>query len=368
VSIALDRIFGRMAERPTIDAFLCMFDNEDDLEARMFPALHKIILGLSSINLQQQLELSTSTIDDKDSNGRTALSWSATRGDAEAVKTLLSYGANPNECSHRGETSLHWAARSITKRSGEIMEALLKSGAKVNQMDCWKRTALIYASCDQEDPAFLRPLIDTGANLNMRDCHDRTALGYAAKRGRARVLEFLLSYGADASIPDTWGYTPLFEGVQQNHHQVLQILLQCNQGSDSRVIGRNSIAHLVSKYGDVKTMRLLTNENVMGLDIHERNDDGFTPQDLFLERNHLTGELEEAFQSYIGLVDTRFRRDSENPDRLLLGNCIDQSDSESVDEFSDALEYQDAQLRLGDMEDNGSGAEKIGENHALMVG
>jgi ankyrin repeat protein len=104
ITLAWERIFGgRLAATSTmVDAWRCMFDDEDHLESRIFPAVHKTILGLVNADLRQQLELSTSTIDSKDADGRTALSWAAAKGDADAVNILLEFGANPNVCSRRG--------------------------------------------------------------------------------------------------------------------------------------------------------------------------------------------------------------------------------------------------------------------------
>ena len=88
--------------RSTINAWRCLFDDEEHLESRAFPPLHKIILGLSSLDLQMQLEFSSTGIDEKDADGRTALSWAATRGDLRSVSLLLQFRADPNVASLRG--------------------------------------------------------------------------------------------------------------------------------------------------------------------------------------------------------------------------------------------------------------------------
>lgn len=90
-----------------------MFDDEDRLESRTFPAIHKTVRGLVNSDLRQQLELSTATIDDKDADGRTAISWAAAKRDANAVKILLQFGANPNVAHEKdslrstGEDKIH---------------------------------------------------------------------------------------------------------------------------------------------------------------------------------------------------------------------------------------------------------------------
>ena len=88
-----------------------MFEDEDYLDSRVFQPLHKIVLGLLSTNPEKQLQLSKAGIDDVDADGRTALSWAATRNDVEAVKPLLRFSADPNLPSYWGQTPLHGPLR-----------------------------------------------------------------------------------------------------------------------------------------------------------------------------------------------------------------------------------------------------------------
>jgi ankyrin repeat protein len=314
-----------------------MFDNEKYLESRTFPPLHQIVLSLTSIDLRQQLEMSTSTIDEKDSDGRTALSWAAARGDAEATQLLLEFGANPNILSYKNQSPLHWGAQSTRGTCAEICQALLGSGADVNCIDDWKRTALIYASADQDDPDTLKPLVHGRANLNPKDCHGRTPLGYAAKMKRTRTLKLLLSYGADPYIPDSFGFTPLFEAVQQNHHQILRLLLRHGIKPISKVMNGKSILHVAAFYGDVETMRILATEESMDLDVDDKDHDGLTPQDLYFQRGDVSPELEDAFHTLISTT-IRASKTSEQSDARSISESGINDDTE---DFADALEYLD---------------------------
>ncbi len=64
----------------------------------------------------------TSSINAVDADGRTALSWAATRGDIEVVVLLLRYGADPNVPSHCGQCPLHWAAQNKRQNPCPIMQ------------------------------------------------------------------------------------------------------------------------------------------------------------------------------------------------------------------------------------------------------
>jgi ankyrin repeat protein len=314
-----------------------MFDSEEYLESRTFPPLHQIVLNLTRIDLRQQLEMSTSTIDERDLDGRTALSWAAARGDAEATKLPLEFGANPNILSYKKQSPLHWGAQSTIGTCAEIFQALLDSGADVNCIDDWKRTALIYASADQGDPETLKPLIHGRANLNPKDCYGRTPLGYAAKMKRTRILKLLLSYGADPYIPDSFGFTPLLEAVQQNHHEILRLLLRYGIMPISKVMNGKSILHVASFYGDAETMRILATEEFSDLSIDSKDHDGLTPQNLYFQRGDISPELEDAFHTLISST-IRASKASEKSDTRSISDSGDNDDTEG---FADTLEYLD---------------------------
>jgi ankyrin repeat protein len=119
-------------------------------------------------------------------------------------------------CAH-GEANRHFTG--LVKIHQK--DAVRSYNADVNLVDQWNRTVLVNAAADNSDPDCLKRLIDAGADPNWRDCHKRTSLGYAAKRGVVRAVDFFLSCVADPHIPDHWSYTPLWEAIRENYHQVL---------------------------------------------------------------------------------------------------------------------------------------------------
>jgi ankyrin repeat protein len=154
------RIFKGLMDQREVGAWRVLFDDEDYLESRTFPILHKVVLNLSGADLRQLLELSTANINAQDSEGRTALAWAAARNDLKAVKTLLEFNADPNACSPRGQSPLHLAAQNHSAQSSEVVKALLEANTDVNCVDYWRRSALLYAGRNQEDPACLEHLIN----------------------------------------------------------------------------------------------------------------------------------------------------------------------------------------------------------------
>ena len=320
-----------------MDAWRCLFDDEEHLESRAFPPLHKIILGLASLDLQAQLNLSTAGINEKDADGRTALSWAATRGDLRSVSLLLQYRANPNLASLRGQTPLHWASQNSTGQSAQILQVLIDAGSDVNRIDYWKRTALIYASCNQDDPRCLEVLVNGGANLNSQDCHQRSPLGYAAKMGKFEGLKYLLSAGADARLADIWGFPPLFEALQHNHHECLRSLLQ--QGPVPSLVDINGMSalHIAALYSDVKSLDIFAGYGIEQARIEALDKNGMTAQELFNQREDATVEHSDAFMRL-----TQSASQFPGPEHEF-------SDEETVpnEKFVDAIEYLDGNNTRG---------------------
>ncbi|KAL2448654.1 hypothetical protein ABEF95_011530 [Exophiala dermatitidis] len=340
VALSWERIFGRNTESSDmVESWRYLFDDEEYLESRIFPPLHRIVLGLCRDNLERQLERSTSSIVEQDVDGGTALSWAAAKADLKDVDTLLKFGADPNNPSKRGHTSLSWAAQSASRMRKDVVRALLENGAVANWVDSYNRTPLVYATSEFDDPDCLRLLVEGGADVNLRDCHRRTPLGYAARMGRVKNLCYLLSCGADSSIPDHWGYTPLFEAVHQNHDEVLQVLLAKDATLPSaKANGGMSILHVAAVSGDLLTIEILADHgDLTTLSEDLPNDDGDTARDLFARRQSIEKEHRAAFERLLEKAPGGSR--SCPQDSSLSDDDFDFA-GEDTDTFVDTVEVQ----------------------------
>ena len=288
-----------------------MFEDEEFLDSRIFQPLHKIVLGLSGVNLEQHLQLSTSTIDAVDADGRTALSWAASRGDLDAVKTLLRYGADPNIPSYFGQQSLHWAAQNKRQSPYRILKVLIERGAEVNAVDYWNRTALTYAS-GNTDLASIQLLVESGTALNVRDRRLRTALGYAARLGNFEHAKIVLESGADPDIPDEFNVIPLLEAVKNNFHNILELLIPVSNPLKVRPYG-SSLFHWIAMYADNTTMEILQQQPSRDLfdcsDIDWTNAEGLVPQEVLDQRAELEVREKQEFATLKQMISEQ----SEDP-------------------------------------------------------
>ena len=143
----------------------------------------------------------------------TPLTQAAVRNDVAALRQLLDNGHNADEGGDSW-TALIWASRS---GSIDAIKVLLDSGADVNRPgssgDDWDATPLQHAIL-QRQPAAVRLLLERGADLNRGPGRGSLSpLFLAAGDTDPTILKLLLAHGADATVEDENGATPLSRAV-----------------------------------------------------------------------------------------------------------------------------------------------------------
>lgn len=78
------------------DALRCLTRGDDFVDEQNYSILHRIILGLSLANLEDEIRHHRGDVNRPDAMGRTPLAWAACRGDDRAIVTLLSHGEEVN--------------------------------------------------------------------------------------------------------------------------------------------------------------------------------------------------------------------------------------------------------------------------------
>ena len=143
----------------------------------------------------------------------TPLTQAAARNDVAALRQLLAAGHKADEGGDSW-TALIWASRS---GSIEAIKFLIDSGADVNRPaptgDNWNATPLQHAILARQ-PGAVRVLLDRGADPN-RSAGPRSVnpVFLAAGDTNPAILRLLLAHGADPTIEDEHGATPLARAV-----------------------------------------------------------------------------------------------------------------------------------------------------------
>jgi len=137
----------------------------------------------------------------------------AVGGDLAEVKRLVvDCGANPNIQDKDGYTPLHYAA---WKGHLKVVELLLEHGANPNIQDKDGYTPLHYAAW-KGHLKVVELLLEHGANPNIQKHDGETPLHLAVWEGHLKVVELLLEHGANPNIQENkYGYTPLHDAVNR---------------------------------------------------------------------------------------------------------------------------------------------------------
>lgn len=329
---------------------------DEFIDSSNFTQTHKIVLGLSMRNLEEELMLSPSDIDSQDAMGRTPLAWAAARGDAQMVATLLSYDADPNitDVQISGPLSNaaaqgHTACVELLLEAGADPDPLLPKGVK-------KGTPLSVAARNSNDAMLLKRLLDFGANVDTLTVEDKTPLFHVARNDNASFAMLLLEYGADINATATTGETPLTTAITYNSHNVLRLFLDrwSEYTACPRLKGPN-LVQIAALYADCETLSILASADHFR-SMHDQQYALGNFETLLSQRADATDKLTLAFDELLAVINMAPNRLmgkeglaesglSTNHLRLCperhKARCLrgdGESDEESDDSFQDAME------------------------------
>ena len=121
------------------------------------------------------------------------------------VRALLDKGANVNATDQSIVKPIELA---VTSGSIEVVDLLLKHGARVNLRPPW---LLLHRAASQGRVKMMRFLMDQGADINALDPSGQTALVCTVRFARQPdAVRFLLDRHIDVNVKDSQGHTALF--------------------------------------------------------------------------------------------------------------------------------------------------------------
>ena len=192
------------------------------------------------------------------------------------------------------ESPLHAAAGGY--RATELLEFLLKIGAKVDTRDRQGKTPLHVAANGYRQVELVKRLLDSGADVNAIDGRkgyaQMSALQYAAAGGNKDVVRLLLDHGATVDQADYTGYTALFL-ASTKYTAIVSMLLEKGANPNlASVTYRRTPLHQAVLSQDQALIKLLLQ---YGARIDAKNSDGESPLDLARKlKNARIVELLEA--------------------------------------------------------------------------
>jgi ankyrin repeat protein len=323
--------------------------DEGDLDNRMFGRVHKCVLGIIGTSLRDELDVSTAQIDTVDNLGRTPLYWAASRGDKDAVRVLLDFGAQCNTKKvAKGGSPLLAAAKTANE---DIVRCLLEHGADIAVRCDESRTALHWASLVETGLACVKLLLAAGADPNCGDDENRTPLHFAAQNGCIDNVQRLLEAGAhiDGLCEDGW--TPLACCVFWNMHESIKMLLGCGADTSIKTEPGESILHLAAQYADLPTLEILAQHELSPLLDAEAKTVAGMAAHRFAEEREESAAWNATFEHLLATVrmqrqprhdeeELKLARQGQEKRRSGVRDRVEQmhNDASDSEDFEDAVE------------------------------
>ena len=328
-----------------VEALRCLTRGDDFIDEQNYTLLHRIILGLSLADLEEEICLHPENLNTTDVMGCTPLAWAACRGDDRAIVTLLSHGAEVNtlDVQHSGVVG-HAADRNYAT----CVRLLLEAGADpdIASAHGYKvGNPLNVAARNASDPLVLKTLLDFGADVDSCGIDGMTGLTHAARRDNASFGILLLEYGANINATSAAGQTPLSTAVAYNSHNILRLLLDrwFEYSECPRLTGPH-LLEIVALYADVETISILINTDHFRL----KYDSSYALGDFakrLSERSDVTEKLILAFEELLLVIKSEPALSGHHGAEDLVEQGLVRSDTDDPDEeiFENAMES----LQLG---------------------
>ena len=315
----------------------CLTNSSDFVEEQNFTQLHKIVLGLSLLDLETEVRLNMGDIDRTDALGRTALIWASARGDERAVTILLSHLADPNIVDLQNSGPIMYAA---AQNHAVCVRLLLEAGAHpdpiLNDLRMQRGSPLNCAARIASDPLVLKTLLDFGADIESCGAEGRTSLLHAARNDNVDFAVLLLDYGANVNATSTTSQTALTTAITHNSHNVLQLLLDRWQEYSTcpRLKGPH-LLQITATYADLETIKILTCVDHFAISY----DKDYVTSDFssrLCNRPAVTEELIDAFTELLSVINTCPQLKSK--ENLAEAGLFGSSQDSDEDTFEDAKE------------------------------
>ncbi|KAL8592133.1 Poly [ADP-ribose] polymerase tankyrase-2 [Nucella lapillus] len=253
------------------------------------------------------------SLNDKNKDYLTPLHIAADKAHYDVMDVLLKHGAKVNALDSLGQTALHRVAQqgnmqacrllmsyaidpSIVSHQGytaaqlatDNIQKLLQEDPPVGGTDI---DLQLLEAAKAGDMELVKKLVTTNVHaVNCRDVDGRhsTPLHFAAGYNRVAVVEYLLEHGADVHAKDKGGLVPLHNACSYGHYEVTELLIKHGACVNVADLWKFTPLHEAASKGKFEICKLLLKH---GADANKKNRDGHTPLDLVKEGDQDVADL-----------------------------------------------------------------------------
>ncbi|XP_034484886.1 L-asparaginase 1 [Drosophila innubila] len=194
----------------------------DQMCSTFFPALVDAAVREGNVERLKALKEYGANLCDTNCEGRTALHLSCYLGQECCVTFLLDAGCPVDLTDRFNRTPLHEA---IDSDNHKVIKILLESGALL-QDDNELQAEQLRVLAEHGQIERLESYRLAGANLTLADRTGRTPLHYASQLGNLEVVEYLLPFYCDLKVKDELGLGPIHYAKAGNHDEIVAILCE----------------------------------------------------------------------------------------------------------------------------------------------
>lgn len=166
----------------------------------------------------------------------TELLESSRRGDAEAVRSLLKAGADPNAFAVEyveGSKQTPLVAAVVNSKV-HIATLLVHAGAnpKIKQRN--RNWTVLHGAAHLGDYELVQSLLAAGCDVNAQDDNGHTPLHWAAFNNSPNVVRLLIEQGAAVNVAGSDGWTPLHRAAFEGNTDVAELLVESGAEINAR--------------------------------------------------------------------------------------------------------------------------------------
>ena len=183
----------------------------------------------------------------------------------EAVKMLCKQPrANINAIDTEGRTALMYSAEYGNYDCCEVLIGN-KPSPDLNLTDNYGCNALHYAMCNDKGNTFIvRLLCQSGVSLQAKSVAGQTPFHLAAQQNQSSLIPILLEHHAEMDTTDGKGRTALMTAASEGHFEIVDLLIKAGANSNVKDVEGNTaenIAHIGGHQGIYEYLKELNETN-----------------------------------------------------------------------------------------------------------